>query len=358
MNRPVLSLAVAAAVCGGAFYIGTRQSELVPPAAPVAAGIAVVKAPRPTLFAVLAETDPVQHRALFMHWLTSLTADEAATSAQQLWALPGDVNEVTERKKLFCYAWGQRDGAAAIEFTRTQPGAGKVAALGAALAGWASRDPEAAKAWIASRLEPGEQLMYSWALVEGWARKDPAAATEYALSMKELPNAGRFIQTIALEQVRRNAPGAGAWAMSLPPGSLRETAVQEIATNWGRSSPRAAADWARTLPGANLAVPALKNATTEWARQDALAAGAWLDQLPPSTLRDHAVASYCQVLAIEDPNAINQWAQTINDSALREQSLLHIAEEWMSRNEQATLAWLPNSGLSPAAQERLRSANR
>ncbi len=81
-----------------------------------------------------------------MNWLDALPADEAAASAEQLWALPGDVAEITERKKLFCYAWGQLDGAAAIEFARTQPGAGKVAALGAALAGWASRYPEAAKA--------------------------------------------------------------------------------------------------------------------------------------------------------------------------------------------------------------------
>ena len=354
MNRPILSAAAAIALCGGAFYIGTRQSEPAPPVAPAAAGIAAVRAPRPALSAVLAETDPVQHRALFMHWLTSLTADEGATSAQQLWALPGDVNEITERKKLFCYAWGQRDGAAAIEFTRTQPGAGKVAALGAALAGWASRDPEAAKAWIAARLEPGEQLMYSWALVEGWARKDPAAATAYALSMKELPNAGRFIQTIALEQVRRDAPNAGAWALSLPEGSLRNAAVEEIATHWSRTSPKAAADWARMLPGTTLAIPALKNATTEWARQDAPAAGIWLNQLPPSTLRDQAVASYCQVLAVQNLDTISQWAQTITDTSLREQSLLHIAGEWMSRNESATLAWLPNSGLSPAAVEKLK----
>ena len=40
-------------------------------------------------------------------------------------------------------------------------------------------------------------------------------------------------------------------------------------------------------------------------------------------------------------------------TALREQSLLRIAEEWMGRNEPTALAWLPNSGLSTAAVEKL-----
>ena len=57
---------------------------------------------------------------------------------------------------------------------------------------------------------------------------------------------------------------------------------------------------------------------------------------------------------MQNLDTISQWAQTITDTSLREQSLLHIAGEWMSRNESATLAWLPNSGLSPAAVEKLK----
>jgi hypothetical protein len=350
MKRIFLTFTATALVAGAAFYLG-RNRQLTPaPAA--AAGLA--KASSTHLKDVLAETDPIRHRTLFMQWLTSLTPDEAATSAQQLWALPGDVNEITERKKLFCYAWGQVDGAAAIEFARNQPGVGKVAALGAALAGWASKDPAAAKAWITSRMEPGEQLMYSWALVEGWARKDAAAATAYVLEMKEMPNAGRFIQTIALEQVRRDAVQAGAWALALPAGSLRISAVEEVATHWSRTAPQAATEWASTLPGNELAIPALKQTTTEWARQDPAAAGTWLHQLPPSTLRDQAVAGYCQVLAVQNLDSITQWTSTITDTSLREQSLLTIAQEWMGRNPQATRAWLPQSGLSAAATAKLR----
>ena len=62
---------------------------------------------------------------------------------------------------------------------------------------------------------------------------------------------------------------------------------------------------------------------------------------------------HCEVLATRGLEAVREWAATINDTGLGEQSLLHIAEEWMGRNPQTTVAWLPNSGLSAAAVEKL-----
>ncbi len=355
MNSRVLPALLAAVVASLAYYLGTRQAATSPTVATAPAAIA--PAPRPGLAAILAETDPLRHRVQFAQWLTALTADEATNAARQVWAQPGDLSEITERKKLFSYAWGQVSGAAAIEFARTQPGSGKVAALGAALAGWASKDPAAAQAWISARLDPGEQLMYSWALVEGWARHDPASATAYALSRQDDPNTGRYVQSIALEQVRRDAPAASAWALALPAGSLRVAAVEEVATHWSRTAPQAAAQWARSLPDNGLAIPALRNVTTEWARADSLAAGTWLNGMDPSARRDQAVAAYCQVLAAQELDHISRWAQTISDSKLREQSLLNIAEEWMGRNPEAALAWLPQSGLSPARIAQLSRPN-
>jgi hypothetical protein len=117
---------------------------------------------------------------------------------------------------------------------------------------------------------------------------------------------------------------------------------------------RAVIEFARTrlgrapCQGNALAGPALPNVITEWVRQDAATAGAWLNELPACTLRDQAVASYRQVLAAEN-------LDTITDSGLREPRFLRIAEEWMSRNAQATLAWLPNRGLSATSVEQLRA---
>jgi len=72
--------------------------------------------------------------------------------------------------------------------------------------------------------------------------------------------------------------------------------------------------------------------------------------------RDAAVSAYIAVLAAEDLRAISDWAATIRDSNLREQSLRRIAGEWMARNVEATLAWLPKSGLSAEAQRQIGAA--
>jgi hypothetical protein len=64
------------------------------------------------------------------------------------------------------------------------------------------------------------------------------------------------------------------------------------------------------------------------------------------------------VLAMQNLDTISQWARTITDTSLREQSLVRIAEEWMGRNPATTLAWLPNSGLSGAAVERIKQVGR
>ena len=107
MKRITLSLIVLAAIASGAFYCGTRQTPATSSAPSVSSAVQ-----RPALSAALTETDPLQHRALFIQWLAGLTADEASSAATKIWALPGDLNEVTKRKKLFCYAWGQTAGEA------------------------------------------------------------------------------------------------------------------------------------------------------------------------------------------------------------------------------------------------------
>lgn len=75
--------------------------------------------------------------------------------------------------------------------------------------------------------------------------------------------------------------------------------------------------------------------------------------MPRTALRDQAVSVYCETLATQGLEAVSEWAATINDTALRENSLRHIAEEWLARNREATIAWLPQSGLSTAAQQQL-----
>jgi len=351
MKRVLLtSLAIAAAAVG-AFFLG-RQGADAPKdtsAIPSTAASAQQRADLQT-------SDPVRRHAEFGNFLTQLTADEAAARAHEIWSAAGEPQEIAERKRLFCYAWGQVAGSAAIEFARKQPGVGKVAAISGALAGWASKDPLAAKQWIEARLEPNERLLHGWALVDGWARHDPKAATDYVLGLTNIPGTDRFIRSIALEMTRQSGPAASEWAEALPQGPLRETGIDEVAASWARTAPGFATNWAFALTDSPLATRAVDRAVTEWARVDGEAAGAYLEGQPASSVRDAAVSAYIAVLAAEDLHAVSAWAATIRDSNLREQSLRRIAGEWMARNVEATLAWLPQSGLSAEAQRQIGAA--
>lgn len=92
----------------------------------------------------------------FSDYLRSLTAAQAARDAALLWSAQGDMCESNERRRLFFLAWGRVDGPAAVAFVQANYGPGKVACLGAALAGWAGKNPAETKAWIDGKLQPHE----------------------------------------------------------------------------------------------------------------------------------------------------------------------------------------------------------
>ena len=348
MKRFCYSAILIALTGAGAFFIG-RQGLPKTGGGPDFLGM-----PAPvSLGKTLRVSDPVRQQAEFGRFLMGLSPEGAASEAHEVWSAPGEQQEISERKRLFCYAWGKVAGAAAVEFARKEPGVGKVAAISGALAGWASQDPQAARQWISSRLEPGERLLHTWAFIDGWARHDPRAATEYVLSFPNTPGVDRFIRSIAVEMVRVGGPAAADWAMALPPGSLRQTGVEEVTGGWARTAPSLASDWAFALQDSALATRAVDRAITEWARADGIAAGGFLERQPASVIRDAAVSAYLAVLATEDLQAVSHWAKTIRNSSLREQSLRRIADEWMARNPEATLAWLPSSGLDAEAQKEI-----
>ncbi len=304
---------------------------------------------------ILSDSNPITFRKGFLSYLEKMKADEALEAAQLLWNTPGELAEVKERQSLFSYAWGALDGEATVDFIMGNHSVAKVPALSQAFAGWASKDPNAAKAWIEAKLKPAERLLYNWALVDGWARHDPDAATEYVLSNRRsagMAGMDRFARSIALEQVRRDPAMAAEWASKLPEGSMKNTAMDEIALRWSRVSPAAAADWTASVANQGTMKRSINVALTEWSRMDSVSAGKYLAAMPESTARDHAIAAHVRVLASEDLKAITAWAQLINDSALREEGLLQIANEWASRNPDELLAWLPGSGLSESARQK------
>jgi len=167
------------------------------------------------------------------------SADAAAAAAKILWARPGRSVEIDERKRLLGYRWGQLGGAQAVDFALTQSGQGKIAVITAAVAGWASVAPAAAKEWIDRQSEPGMAGVFAGALVEGWARHDLAGVTGFVLGLPPKQSSEQMMRTVAGEQLRQNAGGALSWALELPESPLKDAALHEVAARWAWADPAA-----------------------------------------------------------------------------------------------------------------------
>lgn len=273
------------------------------------------------------ESDPVTSTRRFAAGLELLTAAQAAQAAEVLWTTPADSREMNERKRLLGYRWGQLAGAKSVEFAQAQTGKGKLAAISAALAGWASSDPAAAKGWIDDQVDPGVRMLYDVALVDGWARHDPAATSDYVIGMPKGPNTERMIKIVAGEQLRQDPAAAGSWALALPEPSLRATAVDEVATRWVWADAPAALDWVARIPTSGQMQSTMRTAAGIWARTDPGSAGEYLNEMPEGEARDYAVSAYSLAVAVDNFETGTAWAATISNLVLREESLAAIGSE-------------------------------
>jgi len=314
-----------------------------------------------------------------------------------------------EQMGLFLRAWGQLDGTAAMQAVdefegdpRRQAGAGI-----AAISGWASKDPEGAKAYLDTVDSEIARGVLTQGIVSGMASTDPDGATDYVLELDQLQRervAGadtreerrewldrgrayafdRQLDTIATAQINLGMSNATAWAENLPEGTIKasafdrvadrfasedptaaaewvrshadqdyaERAVREVAEELGRENPEAAVRWVTDLPESNQS-RAINQSMERWTREDPVAAGNFLQDMAPSRSRDAAVKSYANELDGSDPQMAAEWAGSIADDQMRSETLNGVARSWIRRDPEGARAWLPASGLSSEQQERI-----
>ena len=96
-----------------------------------------------------------------------------------------------EQMSLFLRAWGQIDGSAAMEAIdefKKDPRRQAQAGI-AAISGWASKDPEGAKAYLASVDNEMARGVLTQGIVSGMASTDPDGATDYVLELDQIQRA-------------------------------------------------------------------------------------------------------------------------------------------------------------------------
>lgn len=181
------------------------------------------------------ETDALMANKMFADLLLGLSADNARAMFDALQEKGRNGNDVGQQMGLLLEAWGKVDGPAALAAVSELGGDGRRRGFASisAMKGWASADPEAAKAHIAAMEGGFEKGMLTQGLISGMAMVDPDAATAFVLKAEAERGEGddrddrwrgyamdRQTEAIARAQMQRGMSEATAWAEGLPEGSV------------------------------------------------------------------------------------------------------------------------------------------
>ncbi|MFT6181735.1 MAG: hypothetical protein ACI9NQ_000985 [Paracoccaceae bacterium] len=348
------------------------------------------------------ETDALVANKMFADLLLELQPENARDVFEALLEKGKNGGDTGQQMGLFLEAWGKIDGAAALAGVSEMDGDGRRRGFAsiAAMKGWASTDPEGAKAHLGGLENGFEKSMLVQGMVSGLASADPNAATAYVLKIEAERNAAgeeggsddrwrgfavdRQMEAIANAQMQRGMKEATSWAESLPDGSIKsaafdrvaesfardnpeeaaewvkahadqeyaERAVREISEELARKDPAAAVSWAEDLPEASQA-SAMRTSMEQWTRDDPTAAGEYLTTMTESTARDAAVSSFAQTFDRENPALAAEWAGSINDEKTRTDTMQSVARSWLRSNAEEAKVWLPSSGLTAEAQQKV-----
>jgi hypothetical protein len=340
--------------------------------------------------------DPIKKRLAFAKLLEGLTVENARFIREQVAHLDGDSAEFRE----FHYAWGAIGGSEAV----MNGAETKQRDMSATLAGWASADPAAAMKWLNEIADDKKfsrnDLKYPFSrndlkmgMVHGLANSNPSIATDFVFAQAKEGDkrAEQMLGVVTGKILNATEPeDAAQWAENLPPGGLRASAMDRVAHDFVNKDPKAAAAWAEQFvdeehsarvieevgdewaerdPASSVAwlesldssdgkSQGLRSALGEWASKDPKAASQYLVDLPASPERDSAITGFVGRVAWEDPTAAIAWAGEITSAGARESTLIQAGQAYFRRQPEEATAWLPESGLSPEAVNKVLNSER
>ena len=342
------------------------------------------------LILALKDPDPVKSMAAFTQLLGSLTAENAPAALKAIRENTGGF-ESMRYLSLLGFAWGEKDGAAAMASLSELNGRDAGMTKGTALAGWASKDPEAAMKYLADykaanpddnngRGGNREESMMERGLVSALARTDPDKAMKYVMTLKEDERAD-YMGVIADQKLHEGTAAASAWALSLTDEKLRSAALDTIsrqflrgdmaaATEWAasiaslpgssqavgqiadamaRKDPAGAAAWIGTLPASDSQTAALRQIYDQWTRSDPTAASTQLSQMPAGEAKNAIVGTFTRSLAREDAASAAIWTKEITDPEDRLKAQIDVAQVWNRTDPTAAQTWIATN--IPADQQ-------
>lgn len=335
----------------------------------------------------LANVDPLQRSLNIGKLLANLTPENALEIADVFSAAHKTGARYTSEHMMFIRAWGAIDGSAALQHAVDTNGKtdGSPIVL-AAMAGWASVNPLAARDWAEALPDGQNKEDILFGVLDGWATLDLEAASRYIESRPRTQARNRTRQML-LERALMTGGISGArdWFGKIDGEGqnkmYKQLAFDELTTRMLDHDPHATALWikeqdgdkhlagrairstARTLASANPEdalefVGSLQNMKAgqvtgsfsdiinEWAQADPGAAGGWLNEHPDHPRHDVMVNRYITTISDIEPETALQWAGTIEEENRRRNSQMVAAAGLLAVEGDAAIPKLLEAGLT------------
>ena len=341
------------------------------------------------------EGDPVKSQLLFARLMEELTPENAPSVLATIRENVGGF-ESMRYTGMLAYKWGELDPVNAMkELAKGDDRGGRMSQT-IALTGWASKDPQAAIAWLAaSKADDREKEWMTNSIITGMARStDVEGALKYASTLKTEDERSRAAETLAKELIRSGgAEKATAWLNSLSDPDMKRGAFQSVSDQILRGDPAKAAEFVKAYANEDYARDAVRNVADTLARKDvqsglafandltgkaqAKAIGSvvnqWLDadngagavdaakyveSLPAGANRDAGARELARQSVRDDPQTAIAWASSIQDVKEKEDTLVDVGRRYMREDPAAAQAWLAQSGLSAEAQQQVTTPDR
>ena len=217
--------------------------------------------------------------------------------------------------------WGELDGPGATAYAlQAYEETGNANLLREAMAGWASKDAQAALNQLAGLgLSDGLMRDIRGDMLEQWADLNPAAAAAYA-SANRNPDSWRGL-------------------------------VGTVADEWSKRDPQAAASWAASLDGGRDKRGAIYTAISNWADADPNGVAAYVSSQPAGESRDMMAGTLARQVGQDDPASGLQWAAMVGDPASQERAVAGALIDLYRENEAQARQLLQSSTISAQVQK-------
>ena len=214
---------------------------------------------------------------------------------------------------------------------------------------WATLDPSAALAWIAT--QKGATYLSDY-VIKGWCRKDINAASAYVLQHLNEPAGVQLASSVVTAMFDQGVDDATDWMNHMPAGAPRTEAEMTLASLWAKKDPSSAAKWLATLP-ANEQTNLVNTIASNWVETNWPEASRWIATLTGDN-RDEALVVAVNREGVSRGDSLSL-ALSIGKEEIRNNVIENVIRNWAATDPNAAQTWVGASPLSNEQRDHLRS---